>query len=58
MQWLTLLEMEETVCISQSANVLGKSMNPVLLPPAMDKLIWQSPKEKENFEFKPFKLRL
>ena len=29
--------MDETDCISHSSNTLGKSMNPIILPPAMDK---------------------
>ena len=29
--------MDETDCISDSTNTLGKGMNPVILPPAMDK---------------------
>ena len=42
-------------------------MNPVILPPAIGKwqgrldflaLVWQLILEKENFEFKPVKLRL
>ena len=27
----------EAVCISHSANILAKSMNPIILPPAMGK---------------------
>ena len=49
------------------ANTLGKGMNPLILPPAMDKqqdrlgssaLVRQLVQEKENSEFKPVKLRL
>ena len=28
---------DETDCISQSTNTLGKGMNPIILPPAMGK---------------------
>ena len=34
--WVQILD--ETDCISHSANTLGKGMNPIILPPAMDKL--------------------
>ena len=29
--------LDETDCISQSTNTLGKGMNPIILPPAMGK---------------------
>ena len=29
--------LDETDCISHSTNTLGKGMNPIILPPAMDK---------------------
>ena len=29
--------LDETDCISHSANTLGKGMNPIILPPAMGK---------------------
>ena len=29
--------LDETDCISQSNNTFGKSMNPIILPPAMGK---------------------
>ena len=29
--------LDETNCISHSTNTLGKGMNPIILPPAMDK---------------------
>ena len=29
--------LDSVVCISHSVNTLGKYMNPILLPPAMDK---------------------
>ena len=29
--------MDETNCISQSTNTLGKGLNPIILPPAMGK---------------------
>ena len=29
--------LDETVCISHNVNVLGKGMNPVIFPPALDK---------------------
>ena len=43
-KWLSSYEMDtvtrvqildETDCISHSTNTLGKSMNPIILPPAM-----------------------
>ena len=44
--WLSSMEMDTVIrvqildefdCISQSANTLGKGMNPVILPPIMGK---------------------
>ena len=29
--------LDETDCISQSTNTVGKGMNPIILPPAMGK---------------------
>ena len=29
--------LDEAVCISRSAGIFGKSMNPIILPPALDK---------------------
>ena len=29
--------LDETECISHSTNILGKGMNPIILPPAMGK---------------------
>ena len=29
--------LDETECISDITNTLGKGMNPIILPPAMDK---------------------
>ena len=29
--------LDETDCISHSTNTLGKGMNPIILPPVMDK---------------------
>ena len=29
--------LDETDCISHSTNILGKGMNPIILPPAMGK---------------------
>ena len=34
--------LDETDCISHSTNTLGKGMNPIILPPAMDKIVWQT----------------
>ena len=55
--------LDEADCASQSANSLGKGMNPTIVLPAMGRLrflalIWLPVKEKENSEIKPFKLRL
>ena len=59
--------LDETDCISHSTNTLGKGMNPIILPPAMDKyqgrqgssaLVRQLVQEKENSEFNPVKLHL
>ena len=53
-----------TVCSSHSASILGKDMNPIILPPALGKLfgrlgsltfIWQPVLEKKNSEFKYLK---
>ena len=33
----TSSNLNETDCISHSTNTLGKGMNPIILPPAMDK---------------------
>ena len=33
--WVQILD--EAVYISKSANTFGKGMNPIILPPAMDK---------------------
>ena len=30
---------DETDCISHSTNTLGKGMNPIILPPAMGKIV-------------------
>ena len=58
--------LDEAVCISHSANNLGKSLNPIILPPAVDKLLGRLGSltlvgwpvlEKENSEFKPLKFR-
>ena len=49
--WIPLLEMDsvnrvqnldKTVYISHSANTLGKSMNQIILPPAMVKIVGHS----------------
>ena len=59
--------LDETDCISHSTNTLGKGMNPIILPPAMGKIVGQTrffslgeatSQEKENSEFKPVKLCL
>ncbi len=34
--------LDETDCISQSTNTLGKGMNPIILPPAMGKIVGQT----------------
>ena len=34
--------LDETDCISHSTNTLGKGMNPVILPPAMCKIVGQT----------------
>ena len=34
---VTSSNLDETDCISQSTNILGKGMNPIILPPAMGK---------------------
>ncbi len=34
--------LEETDCISHSTNTLGKGMNPIILPPAMGKIVGQT----------------
>ena len=50
-KWLSSYEMDtatqvqildETDCISHSSNTLGKGMNPIILPPAMDKIVGQT----------------
>ena len=74
--WLSSQEMDtatrvqildQTDCISHCVNTLGKSMNPIILLPAMGKqqdrlgslaLVRQLVQEKENSELKPVKLRL
>ena len=33
--------LDETDCISHSTNTLGKGMNPIILPPAMGKIVGQ-----------------
>ena len=54
----------ERVSISHNVNGLGKNLDPIILLPAMGKvveptvhLVWQSVMMKENSEFKPVKLR-
>ena len=34
--------LDETDCISHSTNTLGKGMNPIILPPAMGKIVEQT----------------
>ena len=34
--------LEETDCISHCTNSLGKGMNPIILPPAMGKIVLQT----------------
>ena len=34
--------LDETVCFSNSANILGKSMNSIILPPAMGRIVGQT----------------
>ena len=34
--------LDETDCISHSTNTLGKGMNPIILPPAMGKIVGQT----------------
>ena len=34
--------MDETDCISHITNTLGKGMNPIILPPAMGKIVGQT----------------
>ena len=34
--------LDETDCISDSTNTLGKGMNPIILPPAMGKIVGQT----------------
>ena len=36
-KWTRVQILDETDCISHSTNTLGKGMNPIILPPAMDK---------------------
>ena len=60
--------LDEADCISQSTNTLGKGMNPIILPPAMGKIVGQagfvslgeatSLGEGKTSVFKPVKLRL
>ena len=57
--------LDETDCISHSANTLGKGMNPIILPMGKylgtlgsSALVRQLVLEKENSELKPVKLRL
>ena len=59
--------LDETDCISHCTNNLGKGMNPIILPPAMGKIVGQTrffslgvatSLEKENSELKPAKLCL
>ena len=34
--------LNEVVCISHSANILGKGMHPTILPPAIGKIVGQT----------------
>ena len=34
--------LDETDCISHSTNTLGKDVNPIILPPAMGKIVGQT----------------
>ena len=34
--------LDETDCILHRTNTLGKGMNPIILPPAMDKIVGQT----------------
>ena len=34
--------LDETDCISHSTNILGKGMNPIILPPAVGKTMGQT----------------
>ena len=34
--------LDENDCISHNTNTLGKGMNPIILPPAMDKIVGQT----------------
>ena len=34
--------LDESDCISHSTNTLGKGMNPIILPPAMGKIVGQT----------------
>ena len=34
--------LDETDCISHSTNILGKGMNPIILPPAIGKIVGQT----------------
>ena len=34
--------LDKTDCISHSINLLGKGMNPIILPPAMGKIVGQT----------------
>ena len=57
----------ETVCISHNTNTFAKGMNPIILPPAMRKIVGETrffslgvatSLGEEKSEFKPVKLRL
>ena len=58
--------LDETDCISHSTNTLGKGMNPIILPPAIGKIVGQTrffslgeaASLEGNSEFKPVKLCL
>ena len=34
--------LDKTDCISHCPNILGKAMNPIILPPAMGKIVGQT----------------
>ena len=34
--------LDDTDCISHSTNAIGKGMNPIILPPAMGKIVGQT----------------
>ena len=56
----------ETVCVSHRANTLEKGMNPIILPPAMGKIVGHSglfslcmaTDLEVNFELEPLLIRL